>query len=63
MEGLIQELNRCREILKLYEIIPTGLFGVTIIRQNIEFAEKAIVSDDIVGMLQAYEKLKAIEHK
>lgn len=43
MEGLIQELNRCRELLKEYESIgPPGQFGATMIRIEIEAAEKAM---------------------
>lgn len=61
MEGLIEETNRCREVAKLYDAIPTGFIGAALIRQDIAFAEKAMGTGDVIMMLQAYEKLKAVE--
>ena len=61
MDGLIKEMNRAREVLKMYEEIPQGAFGAVFIRQSITEAEKAISSGDVVAMLAAYHDLKEIE--
>ena len=58
IEGLQKEMNRCRELKKEYDNIPTGLFGGALIQSAIDNGEKAIASDDIVVMLCAYEELK-----
>lgn len=59
MEGLINELNRVRELLKDYEEIgPAGIFGATMLKQDIKKAEKAISSGDVIQMLLAYNSLK-----
>ena len=59
MAGLLEELNRNRELLTVYkEIGPAGMFGAAMITQDIEAAEKAIGSRDVVEMIVHYEKLK-----
>jgi hypothetical protein len=59
MEGLLQELNRNKELLSEYkEIGPAGAFGAIFIDQDIKFAEYSIIENDVIKMLQAYEKLK-----
>ena len=59
MAGLLEELNRNRELLTVYkEIGPAGMFGAAMITQDIEAAEKAIGSGDVVEMIVHYEKLK-----
>ena len=58
LEGLLKQLNRNREILKLYEDIPSGAFGAAMIRESILVAEKAIVDGDTVAMLRAYKELE-----
>lgn len=58
MEGLINEMNRCRELLKEYEKIPEGVFGAAMIKQDIKNAEEAITENDVVKMLTAYQALK-----
>lgn len=58
MEGLINEMNRCRELLKEYEAIPEGVFGAAMIKQDIKNAEEAITENDVVKMLTAYQALK-----
>ena len=59
MEGILDELNRCRELKKDYEEIGTvGTFGAAFIQQSIDSAEKTIKNDDIIGMLKAYNMLK-----
>lgn len=58
-EGLIQELNRNRELLSEYKAIgPPGQFGATMIALDIKNAEKTQASGDVVEMLRCYESLK-----
>lgn len=59
MDGLVKELTRNREILKLYEEIPTGVFGAAMIRESILAGEQAIADGDTVAMLRAYADLEA----
>ncbi len=61
IEGLNQELIRARELLKIYEGIPTGGFGAAVIRQTIEHAENSMVEGDTVEMIKAYKALEALE--
>lgn len=58
IEGLQKEMNRCRELKKEYEKIPTGSFGATMIQVDINNGERAIASGDVVKMLSAYKKLQ-----
>ena len=59
--GLNQELDRARELLEVYEGIPTGGFGAMMIRQTIKYAEKSMQLGDTVEMLRAYSKLQKLE--
>ena len=61
MEGLIEEVNRNKELLKEYEKIPTGVFGAAMIKKDIVDAEKAMGSGDVIEMLKCYETLKKNE--
>lgn len=38
-EKLKKEIIRCKELLKLYEEIPTGFFGASVIKMAIKNAE------------------------
>ena len=58
MEGLLSEMNRCRDLLKEYEKIPAGVFGAMMIKQDILRAEKAIGEGDIVEMVKAFKTLR-----
>ena len=49
-DGLLRELKRNRELLLMYESIPTGVFGATLLRQLIERTERAMTEGDIVQM-------------
>jgi len=60
-EGLKEELERNRTLLKLYQGIPGGWFGVGIIKNKIKQAEDAMADGDVVAMLRTYEDLKATE--
>lgn len=62
IEGLQEEMNRCRELLKQYEEIgPAGAFGKAAIQQRIKAAEASIASGDVVDMLRQYEALKGCQ--
>lgn len=56
IEGLQQEANRRREILKEYEAIgPNGAFGAWMLKQDIQRAEELIASGDIIEMLKTFK--------
>ncbi len=61
MDGLLSELNRVREVKKIYDEIPQGAFGSKMIQISIGKAEKAISDNDTVAMIVAYKDLKEIE--
>lgn len=59
MDGLFEEMNRCRELLKMYEEIgQPGLFGATMIKRDIAYAELSIRENDVIKMIEAYDALK-----
>jgi hypothetical protein len=57
-EALEQEIQRNRELLKLYEEIPTGKFGAMMIDLDIKNAVAALASGDVVKIIEAYEAMK-----
>jgi hypothetical protein len=57
-EALPEEQQRVRELLPIYDAIPTGVFAATMMRQSLARAEQAAASGDVVAMLAAYEDLK-----
>lgn len=61
IEGIQSQTNRCREVLKIYEELPTGEFGAMMIKQSIKAAETAIAGGDVVEMLRCYKDLEGIE--
>jgi len=58
IQGLHKELDRARELLKAYEEIPTGFFGVAIIKQAIQKAVREEVRNDYIEWVIAnsYDK-------
>lgn len=61
-DALPKEMARVREVLGHYkEIGPAGMFGAAFIEQDLKAADQAVISGDVVAMLQAYETLKRIE--
>jgi len=59
IEGLQQEMNRCRDLIKAYEEIgPAGALGKLVIENSIKNGEAAIASGDVVAMVAAYQDLK-----
>ena len=61
IEGIQQEVVRCREILKEYEAIPQGAFGAMMIKRTITEAESAVAHGDTIEMILKYKELKEIE--
>jgi hypothetical protein len=57
IEGLRQELDRNRELVKIYDSIPTGKFGSVMIGLDIKEAERAIEEGDTVAMIRVYKAL------
>lgn len=62
-EDILVELKRNRELVKVYQDLPdgVGMIGATLINADIDAAEKALAENNIVAILQAYEKLKGNE--
>ena len=60
-EALPEEQKRVRELLPLYDAIPTGIFAATMMRQALTKAEQASASGDVIAMLQSYEELKGFD--
>lgn len=61
MDGLLKEMNRAREVKKMYDDIPQGAFGSVMIQRSITNAEKAISNNDVVQMIICYKELQKIE--
>jgi hypothetical protein len=63
MDGLIEQCNRCRELVAEYQGLPNGVgtIGAMLIEHDIKVAERAMGSGDVVQMLAAYETLKGCE--
>lgn len=62
IEGLFDEMNRVRDIVKEYETIGSpGAFAVAMMKRSLELGEVSIKENDVVKMLAAYGDLKAYE--
>lgn len=63
MDGLLEEMNRVRELIAEYKSLPNGvgMIGAGLMTVNIRMAEKAISNNDVIEMLVQYEKLKSCE--
>ncbi len=62
MEGLLEELNRNRQLKLDYDEIGTaGTFGATMIQADIDAGEKAIGTGDVTEILRVYQSLKGNE--
>ena len=57
-EDLPREQQRVRELLPLYDAIPTGIFAAALMRQSLARAERAAAAGDIAAMIAAYKELK-----
>ena len=63
MESLISEMNRVRELIKLYDDLTEGVggFGSALMRSIITRTEKSITDDDVVEMVRCFKELKDCE--
>jgi len=63
MDGLFDEMNRVRELIKEYQQLPNGVgnIGSALMKANIDNAERSIRNNDVVEMLVCYEQLKSCE--
>lgn len=58
-EALPKEIERVQEMIPAYESIgPAGGFAVASMKNDIRAAHAAMMSGDVVAMLQVYESLK-----
>ena len=61
IEGLDEQMDRARELRKVYENIPAGHFGTVVIDLTIKQAERSIASGDVADMMTAYKGLEELE--
>jgi len=63
LEGLQEEMNRVREIIKIYDKLPNnaGDFVSGMMKQSVKKAESLIVIGDIIEIAEAYKELKEYE--
>lgn len=57
-EELPKEMARVRELLPLYDGIPTGIFAATMMRNDLDRAAKALSEGNAVEIIRVYESLK-----
>lgn len=62
-DALPKEIARLRdEVLPAYIAIgPAGSFAVSMMRTHLDAASKAMIEQDIIGMVQVYQLLKGYE--
>ena len=60
-DGFKQELERARELLMVYQNIPSGQFGAAVVKEAIDRAEISMLTGDVVEMIQSYNALKALK--
>ena len=62
-EELQKEIKRCEELLKMYEEIPEGFFGATLIRGAIKNAKSLLEEGNWVEGIakKTLQELKEIE--
>lgn len=60
-DALPKEMTRVRTVLGHYkEIGPAGAIGAMFIEQDLQAADRAVMSGDVVAMLRALESLKGV---
>jgi len=57
-EALPREQERVRNLLPLYDAIPTGILAATMMRNSLRQADQAVMSGDVIAMIRCYEDLK-----
>lgn len=63
MDGLLDEMNRVRELITEYKNLPNGVgnIGAALMGINIKEAEDSIRNNDVIEMMRCYEHLKSCE--
>ena len=63
IEGLHSEINRVREIIKVYDGLPnnSGAFASGMMKFSIKNAENLMAIGDTIGMIKALNDLKEYE--
>jgi hypothetical protein len=63
IEGLHKEMDRVREIIKIYDDLPNnaGAFASGMMKFSIENAENLMAIGDTIGMMKALNDLKEYE--
>lgn len=63
VEGILAQMNRVRELAAQYDALPggAGRFGAFLMRHEIQQAERALGSGDVVEMMRAYKALEEFE--
>lgn len=63
IEGLQRQMNRVREIIKVYESLPknAGMFAATMMKQSIDYTESIIAQGDTIEMIACYKDLEGYE--
>ena len=60
-DALPKEMARVRTVLGHYkEIGPAGAIGAMFIEQDLQAADRAVMSGDVVAMIQALQSLRDI---
>lgn len=60
-DALPKEMARVRRVLGYYKEIGTeGALGAMFIEQDLKAADRAVMSGDVVAMIQALENLRSI---
>ena len=57
-DALPDEQRRVRELLDVYNTIPTGAFAAAMLRDALGRAERAAAAGDVVAMARSYAELK-----
>jgi hypothetical protein len=58
IEGIQEQNNRARELIKLYMRVPNGQFAAAMMKATIQEGEEAIASGGAVRMIAAYKELE-----
>ena len=61
MDGLLSEIERCSKLKALYDEIPSGAFGSSVIQQTIDNAKAAVASGDIEEMIRSLKLCQGCE--
>lgn len=57
-----KEQARCREALEIYKSLgPLGMFGAANIEMTLQKADKAVISGDLVAMIEAFQEMQEVK--